>query len=153
MKPERLSKLLPAIFILFVSSTVYAGNDSHRDQVETLFRLTQMEKKISESVNNVVQLQLRQNPQLARHEKTMYDFFERHIGWGALKEDIADMYMRKFSEKELQEINAFYITPAGQKVITVLPELVKERNQLAMVRLQQNIGELQQIIGTQKISP
>jgi hypothetical protein len=28
-----------------------------------------------------------------------------------------------------------------------LPGLVQERNQLAMMRLQQNIGELQQIIG------
>jgi len=63
------------------------------------------------------------------------------------------MYMRKFTEKELEEINAFYITPAGQKVITVLPELVQERNQLAMMRLQQNIGELQQIIGAQKPAP
>ena len=63
------------------------------------------------------------------------------------------MYMRKFSEKELQEINAFYITPAGQKVITVLPELVQERNQLAMMRIQQNIGELQQVIGAQKTTP
>jgi len=48
------------------------------------------------------------------------------------------------------EINAFNITPAGQNVITVLPELVQERNQLAMMRLQQNIGELQQIIGAQQ---
>ena len=55
--------------------------------------------------------------------------------------------MRKFNEKELEQINAFYITPAGQKVITVLPGLVQERNQLAMMRLQKNIGELQQIIG------
>ena len=38
----------------------------------------------------------------------------------------------------------------GQKVITVLPELVQERNQLAMMRLQKNIGELQKMIGAQK---
>ena len=153
MKPEHIIKPLALIIFLAASNTVYATESSHREQVETLFRLTQMEKKIAESVDNVVQLQLRQNPQLAQHEKTMHTFFERHIGWNALKEDIAGMYMRKFSEKELREINAFYITPAGQKVITVLPELVKERNQLAMIRIQQNIGELQQIIGKQKPTP
>lgn len=153
MKPEIITKLLTVAIFLLASSTVYTAEDSHREQVETLFRLTQMEKKNEDSVDNVVQLQLRQNPQLAQHKKTMHTFFDRHIGWNALKEDIAEMYMRKFSEKELQEINAFYITPAGQKVITVLPELVKERNQLAMSRLQQNIGELQQIIGTQKTTP
>ena len=119
---------------------------SHRQEVETLFKLTQMEKKIQESVDNVVQLQVRQNPQLSQHEKTMRVFFEKHIGWNAMKDDLAAMYMRRFSEEELDRINAFYITPAGQKVITVLPELVKERNQLAAQRLQQNIGELQQLI-------
>jgi hypothetical protein len=112
-----------------------------------------MEKKIQESVDSVVQLQLRQNPQLMLHEKTMHDFFTKHIGWNALKDELADMYMRRFTEEELTKINAFYITPAGQKVITVLPELVQERNQLAMMRLQQNIGELQQIIGEKKPAP
>jgi len=48
------------------------------------------------------------------------------------------------------EINAFNITPAGQNVITMLPELVQERKQLTMMRLQQNIGEPQQIIGANK---
>lgn len=145
MKP---SKLLPvAMLLLLPMSTLNAADSaSHRQQVETLFRLTQMEKKIQQSVESVVQLQLRQNPQLAQHEKTVFDFFAKHTGWSALKNDITNMYMSTFSEKELEQINAFYITPAGQKVIKVVPELVQQRNQLAMQRLQQNISELQKII-------
>ena len=153
----KLASLLSTVtFLLLTLSTLmtHAADDaSHRQQVETLFRLTQMEKKIEESVDSVVQLQLRQNPQLAEHEKTMHDFFTRYIGWNALKDELADMYMRRFTEEELTKINAFYITPAGQKVITVLPELVQERNQLAMMRIQQNIAELQQVIGKQKPAP
>ena len=143
------------LLVLTVTTTVLhaAENSSHKQQVETLFRLTQMEKKIQESVDSVVQLQIRQNPQLLTHEKTIHEFFTKYIGWNALKDELADMYMQKFTEKELTEINAFYITPVGQKVITVLPELVQERNQLAMMRLQKNIGELQKIIGAQKPAP
>lgn len=148
MKKTNLLSLI-TIAVLTLTATVLhaADNASQKQQVETLFRLTQMEKKIQESVDSVVQLQIRQNPQLAQHKKTMHNFFTKHIGWSALKDELADMYMKKFSEQELTDINAFYITPVGQKVITVLPELVQERNQLAMMRLQQNIGELQQIIG------
>ena len=146
-KTNFLSLITIAVLTLTATVLHAADNTSHKQQVETLFRLTQMEKKIQESVDSVVQLQIRQNPQLMLHEKKIHDFFEKHIGWSALKNDITDMYMRKFNEKELEQINAFYITPAGQKVITVLPELVQERNQLAMMRLQKNIGELQQIIG------
>jgi hypothetical protein len=43
-------------------------------------------------------------------------------------------------------MNDFYITTTGQKVITIVPQLVQDRNKLAMMRLQQNIGELQQIM-------
>ena len=144
------SNLLSAVTLLLLtlSTTVLHAADSaaHKQQVETLFRLTQMENKIQDSVDSVVQLQLRQNPQLGQHEKAVRDFFTKHIGWNALKNDITEMYLSTFSEKELEQINAFYITPAGQKVIKVVPELVQQRNQLAMQRLQQNIGELQQII-------
>ena len=147
---KQMNILLVVVSLMFLSTNAQlhaADKSAHLQQVETLFKLTQMEKKIQESVDSVVQLQLRQNPQLLTHEKTIHEFFTNHIGWNALKNELTDMYIRKFTEKELQEINAFYITPAGQKVITVLPELVQERNQLAMMRLQKNIGELQQIIG------
>ena len=146
-------KLLKPLFtatslILFsISAGVSLADDStHLQQVENLFRLTQMEKKINESVDSIIQLQLSQNPQLAQYQTQMRAFFEKSIGWAAMKSDITEMYLRTFSEDELKAINGFYITPAGQKVITALPGLVQQRNQLAMQRIQQNIGELQKII-------
>lgn len=145
------------VLILGASFVVYAAfatNDttgdtvggSHRQQVETLFRLTRMEQKINDSVESVVQLQLRQNPALADKKAVLTGFINKYMGWQALKEDIAAMYMKNFTEDELRQINAFYITPAGQKVINTVPQLVKQRNQLAMQRLQQHIGELRQVL-------
>ncbi len=147
MKPSNFLATA-SLLLLTVTTTILHAADSasHKQQVETLFRLTQMEKKIQDSVDSVVELQLRQSPQLGQHEQAVREFFTKYIGWNALQNDITEMYLSTFSEKELEQINAFYITPAGQKVITVLPQLVQQRNQLAMQRLQQNIGELQQII-------
>ena len=108
-----------------------------------------MENKINESVDSVMQLQLRQNPQLAQYQEQMYGFFAKYLGWSAMKNDLTDMYMKTFSEDELKTMNEFYISPVGQKVITELPQLVAQRNQLAMQRMQQNIGELQKIIQPQ----
>jgi uncharacterized protein len=114
--------------------------------VETLFRLTQMETKIQENVASVVQLELQLNPQLQGDKQVLEACLQKYIGWQALKDDIADMYMRTFSEQELKEMNEFYITPTGQEVITVVPQLVQQRNLLAM---QQHIGELKQLISAQ----
>ena len=141
-----LIKLVPALLLCLNAGGLHADNNSHRGQVEKLFKLTQMEKRVKESVDNVLQLQLRQNPQLESQKEIVSQFFEKYIGWNALKEDVAQMYMKTFSEKELEDINAFYITPAGQKVINIVPQLVQQRNQLAMGRLQENIGELQNIL-------
>lgn len=147
MKQSNLLATVSLLLLTLTTTVIHAAdNVSHKQQVDTLFRLTQMEKKIQDSVDSVVQLQLRQNPKLAQHEQVVHEFFTKYIGWNALKNDITEMYLSTFSEQELEQINAFYITPAGQKVIKVVPELVQKRNQLAMQRLQQNIGELQQII-------
>jgi len=145
-QPKPLLALTSLAILMFSSTVLATDNNAHVQQVETLFKLTQMEKKVNESIDSIMQLQLSQNPQLSIHQQKMRAFFERQIGWNALKSDITTMYLRTFSEAELKAINAFYITPAGQKVITSLPGLVQERNQLAMQRLQQNIGELQQIM-------
>lgn len=147
MKYPHMHRLAAVLLLSLFATTLYAeDNKAHRDQVEKLFKLTQMEKKIQQSVESVLQLQLRQNPQLAQQKETVKQFFEKYIGWHALKEDIAEMYMKTFSDKELKDINAFYITPAGQKVIKVVPQLVQKRNQLAMGRLQKHIGELQNVL-------
>ena len=147
MKPSNLLSIVTLLLLTLTTSVLHAADSaSHKQQVETLFRLTQMEKKIQDSVDSVVQLQLRQNPQLGQHEQAVREFFTKYMGWNSLQNDLTDMYLSTFSEKELEQINAFYITPVGQKVITSLPQLVEQRNQLASQRLQQNIGELQQII-------
>lgn len=146
---KKLNILITATSLILISvthSSQAATDSATQKQVETLFRLTQMEKKIDESVESVLQLQLRQNPQLSKHQSEVKAFFEKHIGWNAMKGDITNMYMQTFSEDELKAINDFYITPAGQKVITALPQLVQQRNQLAMQRLQKNVGELKKII-------
>ena len=147
MKHLKALSALAAMMTALLSTSLFAAdNNAHLQQVDTLFRLTNMEQKVDQSIDSVMQLQLSQNPQLSQHADQMRAFFEKYIGWGALKSDITDMYMQTFSEKELEAINAFYITPAGQKVITALPVLVQQRNQLAMQRLQENIDELRQIV-------
>ena len=113
-----------------------------------------MEQKINDSVDSVAQLQLRQNPDLdAEKRAQLMAFLERHIGWKAVRGDLYVMYMQTFTEEELKTINDFYITTTGQKVIVIVPQLVQERNRLAMQRLQQNIGELQAIMSAGQPHP
>jgi hypothetical protein len=152
MKPGHLTTVL-LITCLMLPGLSVADDNSHIEQVEILFKLTRMEQKINESVESVAQLQLRQNPELVEKRGQLMAFLERHIGWNAVRSDLTEMYMQTFTEEELKTINDFYITPTGQKVITLVPRLVQERNRLAMQRLQQNIGELQAIMSAGQAHP
>ena len=139
------SKLLPLAALLLATGPVHllADEASHQEAVKQLFELTAMQQKIEESVDSVLALQLAQNPALRDHETVVREFLERHIGWNSLEDALTGMYMQEFSEQELNDMNTFYASPAGRKVIERLPVLVQQRNQLASKRLQENIGELQ----------
>jgi hypothetical protein len=141
---------IPGILLLVVTAIwplcSPAETESHRQAVEKLFELTHMQQKIEVSVGNVLSLQLQQSPELREHEDLLRSFLEKNIGWTGMKDNLVKMYMEAFTEQELNEINAFYSTPGGQKLILRLPELIQQRDRLAMQRMQENIGELQQAI-------
>jgi len=146
MNSRTLPSILALLLILASPTASHAASDSDRQAVTRLFELTHMQRLIEESVDGVIALQIAQNPDLAEHREALRAFLEKYIGWPALKDDLAAMYLRAFTEAELDEMNAFYSSPTGQKVLRRLPELVQQRNQLAMQRLQEHIGELQQEI-------
>ena len=142
MKTTPCKTLLASALAAFWFCNPAVAADSHREAVEKLLKLTQMQQKIDASVNNVVALQLRQDPAMRPHEDLLRDYLQRQIGWSAMKAPLTDMYMQTFTESELKEINAFYDSAAGRKLVEKLPELIKRRDRLAMQRMQDNIGEL-----------
>lgn len=147
-KPARAAAAL--LLVWLAPQTAGADAASHRAAVERLFTLTRLQQKIDESVQTVAALQLQQNPELAQRRDAITEFLEQHIGWDAMHEDLVEMYVQAFSEQELDTINAFYSTPAGQKIITTVPQLVQQRNRLAMQHLQENMPELRAIISAKE---
>ena len=150
MKLTARAGLLVCSLILAFPTVSHAGSDSHRQAVTRLFELTHMQRLIEESVDGAIDLQIAQNPALAKHREALRAFLDKYIGWQALRDDLTAMYLQAFTEAELAEMNAFYSSPTGQKVLQRLPELVQQRNQLAMQRLQQHIDELRQEIDAGK---
>jgi hypothetical protein len=146
MKHKRIPGILLLVVTVIWPLCSSADTDSHRQAVEKLFELTHMQQKIEVSVGNVLSLQLQQSPALREHEDLLTKFLEKNIGWTGMKDNLITMYMAAFTEQELNEINAFYSTPGGQKLIQRLPELIQQRDRLAMQRMQENVGELQQAI-------
>jgi hypothetical protein len=143
-------KHIPVIFTLTVLLTLpgwlAADTASHRQAVEKLFELTFMQQKINASVDNVLALQIQQNPALREQEGELRSFLEKYIGWESLEDEITSMYLQTFTENELNDINDFYGSPSGRKLVQQIPELVKLRDGIAMQRLQEHVDELQRTL-------
>lgn len=98
------------------------------------------------SINTMMEVQIQSMPALREVEPVMRDFFRRYMGWEALKDQYAEIYARAFTEEELRQFTAFYRTPAGQKLASATPQLMREGAALGERTVQEHMGELQQMI-------
>jgi len=45
-----------------------------------------------------------------KYQKIMSDFTQKYMGWEAIKEDMAKIYAKYYTKKELEELKKFYAT-------------------------------------------
>lgn len=98
-------------------------------QIGTVYGSMVEEVLASESDITAVQKQaLREHlADFERFASTFSTRFEERIDLGAVLETVyVPLYDRYFEEDELSEIVAFYRTPAGRKLIAVLPSLMQD---------------------------
>lgn len=65
-------------------------------------------------------------PEIASFEDVVMEFFNKYLGYDAVKQELADSFLDKFSPEEIAGLSEFYGTEAGRKVAEItaaLPEL------------------------------
>ena len=74
----------------------------------------------------MVEKQVQAQPELAGVRDKLLDFYRGAFGFEALKDDLAAVYAREFTEEELRELIRFYGTPLGKKYVSVNEKLIPE---------------------------
>lgn len=145
---KQISKRLLVVALLATPFLLHADDaqDKGMKSAHTLFETIDMKHTYKEMIDNIFGMQVQQNPALKNIEKEMKDFFEKYMGWSAIKEDMAKIYAKNYTAKELDELNAFYKTPIGQKTAKLMPKLAAEGAKLGQDRVNAHIGELQTMI-------
>jgi uncharacterized protein len=119
---------------------------SHYKAAEKMLTLMDMETVLRRSIDDMLKQQVAQNPGIAPFEAVMREFLMKHMSWESLKADTIQIYMAEFTEKELDELNRFYQTEVGKKMIEKMPTLMGKGAELGAKRVQANMGELQSAI-------
>ena len=123
-----------------------ADDASHRKAAESLLNLMGMDHLLDQSVDQMLQMQVQQNPQLAQFQPQMKAFLNKYMSWASMKDDMAKIYADEFSEAELNDLTKFYQTPLGKKTIEKMPSLMAKGAAMGQKRVQEHLPELQAAI-------
>lgn len=144
---ERLKYLKGLLLATGVALSCAAVADSQSDAAaEKLLSAMNIDSVIEQSMEQMLQIQLQQNPALAPYRHVMMAFLNKHMSYESLKPDLIQIYSDSFTADELDKLNAFYQTPVGEKTIRLMPDLMNQGAQLGVSRIEENIGELEQMI-------
>ena len=119
---------------------------NHRDAAVRLFEQLDMEKVMESSIDATLDAQLEGAPQLAPLEDVIRDFLARHMSWEALEGDFVRIYTKAFTQREIEDLLAFYETPTGKKTVVLLPELMKQGAEVGQRRVREHLPELQAML-------
>jgi hypothetical protein len=149
MKIFFLSILLSAVALL-QPAVARADEASHRKAAESLLSLMNMDSVMSQSIDQMLQMQIKQNPAIAPYEQEMKDFLKKYMSWAGLKDEMVKIYVDEFTESELNELNKFYQTPLGKKTLAKMPVLLAKGAELGQRRVQEHLPELQTAIAAKE---
>ncbi|MFL6595845.1 MAG: DUF2059 domain-containing protein [Chthoniobacterales bacterium] len=139
-----LSALAAAVLIL--PPIARADDASHKAAAESLLNLMGMESLLSQSIDQMLQMQVKQNPAIAPYQAEMKNFLGKYMSWPSMKDDMVKIYMEEFTEQELKELTAFYQTPLGKKTVQRMPALMSKGAEMGQKRVQEHLPELQAAI-------
>ena len=139
------SRVIVLITALGVSSMSLADVASEKE-AEKLLDMVGTQAVMEQSMSQMLDIQLQQNPALAPYKGVMMEFLNENMSYESLKPELIKMYSEEFTSSELREINAFYSTNVGKKSIEKMPKLMMQGGQLGATRVQENIGDLQAMI-------
>jgi hypothetical protein len=106
----------------------------------------EVDKNLPLLAEQLVESQLKQNPQLASQRDIFQKFFTKYLSWESVKEDTITAYTQEFTEPELKKLTDFYKTPVGKKASEKMPKLVFLSGQIGLQKAQANQAELLQMI-------
>lgn len=100
--------------------------ESHRAAAVEFLEVEGTPQLLEHQCQTMVDTNVRLQPELAEYREKMLEFYRGIFGFAALKDDLAAIYAREYTEEELRELIRFYRSPLGKKAAAVNAKLVPE---------------------------
>ncbi len=135
-----------AAALALLAGPAFAADDARTKAAEALLKSMKVDKVLQQSIDQMLDMQAKQNPAMAKMRPAMTKFFAKYMSWDALKPDMVALYAEEFTAGELDEMTKFYQTPTGQKMVDKMPALTAKGMQLGLSKVQAHQAELREMI-------
>lgn len=130
-----MRKLVVVVIGIFLSFSVYA-QDSKRESVEELLRVSNMDSMIDGMYSQMNQMFVGLEEQLDikpdeqpifdAHMNKLITILQEDMSWEKFKEPLIDIYLKHYTEKEIQDMLAFYQTETGRSMVSKMPLVMND---------------------------
>lgn len=154
MKKIMMTFAVCSALMVAASQPVAADEVTHKQATVDLLKLLKIDTQIGAMVDNMresatAQLAAQNFPEELgqKFEKVInkqFDLINEEIGWDKISGEYISLYMEMFSEKEILELNSFYKTDLGQKLVDKMPELFARGMEIGQKRMMTKQVEIQQ---------
>jgi uncharacterized protein len=98
-----------------------------RKEIAKMLQLTGMEKLMDQMKGQIIGSFKARRPNLP---ESVWKSLDENFDMNELLEMIIPIYDKYYTLEDLKAVNAFYSTPAGQKILSTLPQVMQESMQV-----------------------
>jgi hypothetical protein len=119
---------------------------THRDAAIRLLVESGTETAMVTMQEIMLKQQLELHPIIKPYQDVLRAFLDKYASFTALREDLAKLYMGRFTELQLRQILAFYQTPTGRIAVHEMPKVIEQAAALGKDRVAAHMDELKDMI-------
>lgn len=133
--------LILTLLLLFTSSHATTYQVKQKTALKML-NVMNKNRLLERHIDSMIKMEVAANPLLAMKQQEVTQFFRRYASFSKLKPQLAQIYTRELTIKEMQQFTAFFDTSVGQKMILKMPRLIGLSSNLAQKKIQERYPEL-----------
>jgi hypothetical protein len=92
---------------------------------QELFKSMKLQAGLNDTTAAMIDSEIARNPGLTPYREIMLQWLRKYMTWDAMQPELIKMYTTTFTEAELKQMAVFYGSPAGQKALEKMPEMMQ----------------------------
>ncbi len=149
-----MKKIITLAVGMLLSFGVYA-EESKRESVEELLRVTNMDSIVDSMYGQMTQMIEGMGKQLGvkpdeqpifnAYMNKMFSAMREEMSWKKMKDPMIDIYLKHYTEKEIQDMLAFYESDTGRSMVSKTPAVMADSMQFSQSMVKSFLPTMQSI--------